>query len=116
MAPYLPPGLFLDTAACHNIRRRLVKAYIENDVSKIDKKLLVQGAPLDENEEVQNLSSDLSKSRIHEYFKQAMQENSEDGGWQMIDILEKFKRENRYFDFRVYRDKDERPIGIVWMS
>mmetsp|Transcript_19634 Transcript_19634/g.48931 ORF Transcript_19634/g.48931 Transcript_19634/m.48931 type:complete len:123 (+) Transcript_19634:740-1108(+) len=78
LKPYLPPDVFISFGACDNIRRRLTKHYLEkSDVARMarhDRILLLDSKPFDANEEVLDLSSDLSSKAIHEYFREAMRD------------------------------------------
>jgi hypothetical protein len=115
LKPYIPEGVEISCHDCSNIKSRAEKLHLEGKpLENEDAKKLLGCIPLDEKEEIINIETDISQARTKEFLRTILQQTDE--GWKVMAFLEKLRKENKFFDYRMKYDDDGRPTAVVWIT
>lgn len=117
LKPFLPEGIDISSCDIRNFRARVIKFDLEGGLepTAADATQLLSFKPLDENELIVNSQSDLTSKKVKEYLRQVLQEGGD--GWRVAAFLEKIKKDNQFFDYRIWYDQETgAPQGVVWMT
>ena len=115
IAPMVPSFQVLTDQWLRNFRRKTLKYTIDPSLifNTQDFKKIYSSKNMAAEEDVV-LDSTLKRSNFQEHLRQVLQDSGE--GWNVIKLLEVTKNKIPLFDYRIWFDDDNKPIGVAWMT
>jgi hypothetical protein len=110
---HVPPNVPISATDLHNFRvRAMAYSLKENSLEPDDVKKLLQFEEL-EPDEFQFFETEVGTQKVKEILRQTLQDTGEI--WVVECFLQNMKRQVQGFDYRIPRNEEGRPVGVVWM-
>lgn len=108
LSKYLP-GVVLDSLGVYNICAKVKRSC---DANANPNKL----PELDVDDQVNTQIDDDDRAAVEAQLRLAVQDAIRTGQWQLHAVLERYKSLDCNFDYRVAKDSEGKPVGVMWMT
>jgi hypothetical protein len=115
MRHHIPEGISITSTDVHNMRARALKIRLEGrTLSTDEKRNFVSNPGLDFTETAFLLNGDIAITRAKKFLREILQELGDI--WKVQAFFMKLKAIDPLFEYKIMRDEDQAPIGVVWTT